>query len=110
MQAAQRDDFVMLLLRLRFESGEDGVPLLAFRRSDRRGLHGVGIFILLAQPLLGHELGISAQQNIGTAAGHVGRDRDHALAARLRHQERFALVILGVQDFVPDAHLAQDLR
>ena len=55
-----------------------------------------------------HELGIAAEQNVGTAAGHVGGDRDRALAAGLRHDVGFALVILGVQHFVPHAHLLQD--
>ena len=72
METAQFDDFVVFLLRLRLKPGENLVPLLAFRRPDRRGLHGVGIFVLLAQPLFGHEFGIATEQNIGTAAGHVG--------------------------------------
>ena len=57
-----------------------------------------------------HEFRIAAQQNIGTAAGHVGGNGNRALAARLRHDVRFALVILGVQHFVPDAHAFQDAR
>ena len=57
--------------------------------------------------LLGHELGIAAEQNVGAAAGHVGGDGDRALASGLRHDERFALVILGVQHLVLDAHFLQ---
>src|SRR5690349_17189233 len=98
----------MFLLRLGLTAGKYFVPLSAFRRSDRRGLHGVWILIFLAEPLLGHELRISAQQNIGTAAGHIGGYRHDALAACLSDKERLALMILGVQYFVPDAHLAQD--
>ena len=52
---------------------------------------------LLHQFLLGHELRIAAQQDVGTAAGHVGRDRDHALASGLGDDLGFALVKLGVQ-------------
>ena len=51
----------------------------------------------------GHDFGIAAEQNVGTAAGHVGRDRDRAFAARLRNDVGFTLVILGVQHFVPHA-------
>ena len=56
------------------------------------------------QDIARHGLRVAAQQNVGTAAGHVGGDRDCALAAGLRDNVRFALVVLGVQHFVPDAH------
>ncbi len=46
-------------------------------------------------------LRVAAQQNVGSAAGHVGGNRDRAFASRLRDDEGFALVILGVQDLVP---------
>ena len=59
---------------------------------------------------LGHELGVAAEQDVGTAAGHVGGDGDRALAAGLRDDVGFALVVLGVQHFVPDAHLLEDRR
>src|ERR1700746_155938 len=59
--------------------------------------------------LLGHELGIAAEQNVGTAACHVGGDRDHALASGLGDDFGFALVILGVEDDVLDALLFQEL-
>ena len=59
--------------------------------------------------LLGHELGIAAQQNVGAAAGHVGGDGDRALASGLRDDLGFLLVILGVQDDVLDALLLQQL-
>ena len=81
-----------------------GVPLGAFRRPDGGDLQGVGVLALLAKRFLGHELGVAAEQNVGTAAGHVGGDRDHALAAGLGDDECFALVILGVQNLVLDAN------
>src|SRR4029079_14573018 len=56
----------------------------------------------------GHELGVAAQDDVGPAAGHVGRDGDRALAAGLRDDERLLLVLLGVQDAVGDVLLAQD--
>ena len=64
---------------------------------------------LLHALLLGHELRIAAEQNVGAAAGHVGGDRDHALASGLGHDLGFALVILGVQHDVLDALLLQQL-
>src|SRR5579864_4542027 len=65
---------------------------------------------LLHAFLLGHEFGVAAEQNVGTAAGHVGGNRDHALASGLRHNLGFALVILGIQHDVLDALLLQKLR
>src|ERR1700687_3599343 len=53
---------------------------------------------LLHAFLLGHEFGVAAQQNIGAAACHVGGDGDRAFASGLRHNFRFALVELRVQD------------
>ena len=38
---------------------------------------------LLHQFLAGHEFRVAAEQNVGTAAGHVGGDGDHAEAACL---------------------------
>ncbi len=55
-----------------------------------------------------HELGVAAEDDVGPAAGHVGRDGDRALAPRLRDDERLALVLLGVQDGVLDPLLAQE--
>ena len=65
---------------------------------------------LLHAFLLGHEFGVAAEQDVGTAACHVGGDRDHALASGLRHNLGFALVILGIQHDVLDALLLQKLR
>ena len=56
------------------------------------------------------EVRIAAEQNVGSAAGHVGRDRDRAFAPGLRDDEGFTLVILGVEDFVRDTHALQDAR
>ena len=53
----------------------------------------------LAEPWIG----IAAQQNVGAAAGHVGRNSDRGFAAGLREMWGFALVIFGVQHFMADA-------
>src|SRR5579863_3492284 len=55
---------------------------------------------LLYALLLGHEFRIAAQQNIGSAAGHVGGDGDHALASSLGNNFSLAFVIFRVQDYV----------
>ena len=44
-----------------------------------------------------------AELDVGTAAGHVGRDRDGAGLARVLDDLGLALVVLGVQDLVLDA-------
>ena len=57
-----------------------------------------------------HELGVAAEQDVGAAAGHVGRDRDRGLAAGLRDDLGFLRVVLRVQDDVLDAAQLQQLR
>jgi hypothetical protein len=59
---------------------------------------------LLQASLLGHELGVAAEQDVRAAPGHVGGNRDHSLTAGLRHDIRLALVLLGVQDLVLNPH------
>ena len=97
VQAAQRDYLFVVAVGLLLELGERRQPLFLG--------HLVGIDVLLAERLAGLHFGVAAQQNVGSAAGHVGRDGDRALAPGLRHDGRFALVILGVQHFQLDAHL-----
>src|SRR5581483_8984288 len=52
---------------------------------------------------LGEELGVAAEEDVRSAARHVRRDRDPALASRLRDDLRLALVLLRVQDVVRHA-------
>ena len=105
VQAAERDHFVVFLRICAWIWLKTRVPFRAIFVAD-----GVRILVLLAQALAREELRIAAQQNVGAAAGHVGGNRDRALAAGLRDDERFALVILGVQHFMPHAHLLQNAR
>ncbi len=66
---------------------------------------------LLGQRLLPrHVLGVAAEQDVGAAAGHVGGDRDVALAAGLRDDLGFLRVVLRVEHDVLDAALAQQRR
>ncbi len=64
--------------------------------------------------LLGGEVEVLAEFDVGTPARHVGRDRDRAFLARPRDDFGFSLVILGVQHLVPEPlpleHLGQGLR
>ncbi len=62
-----------------------------------RGTQGLRDSLLHAF-LLCHEFGVSAKQNIGSAARHVGGDRDHAFAAGLGNNLGFSFVLLGVQN------------
>jgi hypothetical protein len=52
----------------------------------------------------------AAQDDVGTAARHVGGDGDGAEAARLGHDLGFPLVVLGVQHHVPDVFALQQAR
>ena len=54
------------------------------------------------------ESGIAPEQNVERAASrHVGRNGHGSFTARLRDDVGFPLVILGVQDLVPDAVLLE---
>jgi hypothetical protein len=52
----------------------------------------------LRKDLLGQEVGVAAEQDVGPATGHVGGDRHRALGAGLGDDLGLALVILGVED------------
>ncbi len=119
VEAADRDDLVVLGVGLPLQRRED--PLV------RRARHAIEVveveevdellvvdelLLALRQPLgdlLGqrllprHELGVAAEQDVGAAAGHVGRDRDRVLAPGLGDNLRFLRVVLRVEDDVLDA-------
>ena len=63
----------------------------------------------LDEVLLGHELGVAAEQDVRAAAGHVGGDGDHAEAAGLGDDLGFLLVELGVEDDVAHAFSLEDV-
>ena len=68
----------------------------------------------LTQVSLGQILGVTAQHDIGTTAGHVGGHGDRAQLTGLSHDLSFLLVVLCVQDVMLDAlaleHVGQLLR
>ncbi len=63
--------------------------------------------------LLGREVEVGAELDVGAAAGHVRRDRDGVALPRPGHDFRLPLVVLRVQHLVleppPLEHLAQRL-
>ena len=61
----------------------------------------------LAQVVGGHVLGVAAQHDIGTTAGHVGGHGNGPELARLGHDLGLLLVVLGVEQIVADALLGQ---
>src|SRR5579884_2867817 len=68
-----------------------------------------------ANPLVLHlgaseELRVPAEQNVGAAPGHVGRDRHLPEAPSLRDDVRLGFVVDGVQHVVLDARLLEELR
>ena len=128
VQAADGGDFVVFFVGLDLVAIEDFGPLIggddvfvAGVIPDRAlGFVDVDLNLalggaqrlrdsLLHALLLGHEFRIAAEQNVGTAAGHVGGDRDHAFASGLGDDFGFALVILGIQHDVLDAFFLQQL-
>ena len=108
VKAAELNDFLVLLLGF---LGELGIELLVelsrfldlvrhvFIVAD--GFFDNCVFVALtAHFVLSHKFGVSAQQNIRTASGHVGGNGDGALLAGLRDDFRLALVEFGVQNYV----------
>src|SRR6185369_1170885 len=89
MQSASLNDFFVLFIDLRLHFGNRSVPL--FWRRGRR------IEVAFAKNVTRHEVGVSAEQNIGTAARHICGDGYGALSSGLSHDLRFLLVVLSVQ-------------
>ena len=102
VEAAETGDLVVLGLDGLLGLGQRVVPrrLVLLGRLDR------------VEPALleggdGHELGVAAEHDVGTAPRHVGGDGDGALAAGLGDDRGLALVVLGVEHLVRDALAAQ---
>ena len=117
---------VVFFVGLRFVTDEDFIPLVGWNHVFIAGVipdrtlavvhFGLNLALSGAQWLgnslfdaflLGRELGIAAQKNVGSAARHVSGNRDHAFTAGLRNDLRLTLVIFGVQDDVPDIFFLQ---
>ncbi len=102
VQAAGLDHLGGLLAGLLLDQGQLLVPggLVLLGRLHR-------IQAAFAQPLVGEEVDVAAQHDVGAAAGHVGGDGDAAAAARHRDDARLLLVVLGVEHVVRDAALLE---
>ena len=59
--------------------------------------------------LFGHELGVATQQNVGSAACHIGRDGYGTFSSGLGDDLGLTLVELGIQHHVLDALLLQEV-
>ena len=82
-----------------------GVGCTLFGELSRIRIEPVG-----NQHIVHQDIGVAAQQDVGTAACHVRGDGHGAQTACLRDNLRFTLVILRVQDFVLDAATRKRLR
>ena len=109
------------LLRL---LGDDGLMLGHFLSEQLPGIQNllvVGVSVAggvhddlfgvtgLHQVSSGQILGVAAQHDIGTTAGHVGSHGDRTQLTGLSHDLSFLLVVLGVQQVVLDALPGQQL-
>src|SRR6185312_12095792 len=57
-----------------------------------------------------HELGVAAEEHVGAAAGHVGRDGERLVATGLRDDLGLAHVVLGVEHRVRNVLLLEHVR
>ena len=126
MQAAEGHDFVVFRFALLGELRVDRFPLIGGNLKNfpfvlkqnhgHGGLRGLvssavgrnhsgrggvrhGHFIF-EEIIAGHLLGIAAEKDVCTAASHVRGYGDRPFATGLGYDARFALMLLGVQDFV----------
>src|SRR5579863_644765 len=129
VQSAGGNDFIVLFVSLLFITIQDFRPLgggdyvlVATVVPDRTlAVVHYGLYLALggAQRLcdsflhafhFGREFRISTEQNIGSAARHVGGNRHHAFASGLGHYLRFFFVLLGVQYPVLQTFFLQQFR
>ena len=119
VEASDVNDLLVLGVGLLLEMVEDAVPVGSRRLVERVEMIEVDelavvrealfafrqtLCLLLAQQLLArHELGIAAEQDVRSAAGHVRGNRDRAPAPGLGNELRFLRVVLRVEDHVFDA-------
>ena len=94
---------IALTARSSAQLAVDAARLVALGAEDVQtaDLHDVDLFAVGVLHL--GRLGIddaAAEFDVGSAAGHVGRDRDRARLTGARDDFRFALVVLGVEHVV----------
>ncbi|MPM11241.1 hypothetical protein SDC9_57580 [bioreactor metagenome] len=105
VEAPEGDDLLVLHLRLL-------LVLLQYLGVVGLILGGVlqRVDTTVLERLVGQELGVATEDDVGATTGHVGRDCDGALAARLRNDGRLTLVVLRVQHLVRHADLLEQRR
>ena len=74
------------------------------------GVLGSGVDAVVAQDVERQEVGVAAQQDVGTTTGHVRGDGDGTQTTGLGDDGGLALVVLGVEDLVLDAAAGQKTR
>ncbi len=92
-----------------------GLDLLVQRLPFRLQLRDARGLVVVRQIGIGLDeagllLDVAAQHDVGTAARHVGGDRDHLRPTRLRDDLRLARVLLGVEHLVRQLFLVQQVR
>src|SRR5687768_12468578 len=90
VETTDTNDFLVLVFHDSLGPGKGFRPLLL------SGFVRIDLFPL--EKLAGHEIRVSTEQYVCTAAGHVGGNRDCAFTSGLRNDLCFALVILGVEN------------
>ena len=98
METSGRDHGLLVLLAIGFDFVEN---FLLSRVCQR---------VVLIENALEEEVSITAEENVRSAAGHIGGDGHGAFATGLGDDFRFFLVKLGVQHVVLDAIAAQVAR
>ena len=114
-EAAGRDDAVVLVGADALRLGERGGAIGGGGSGRAALLHlvalvNVRVEAALAQHVVGQHVGIAAEQDVGTAAGHVRGDGHGAHAAGLRDDVGLALVVLRIEGLVLDAALVEQAR
>ncbi len=104
----------LLHLRLDVDLGKRRKALLVLTGLDRSRSSGLRCRALVCVPFQDvvprEHLGVAAEDDVGAATGHVGRDRDRALSAGLGDDVRLALVLLRVEDVERNALLLEEAR
>src|SRR3989442_13215198 len=94
-----------LVIGARFTGGAVGTVGADYSR--RRGVGNGELF--LQTMLARHGLGVAPQENVGSAAGHVGGNGHGSFAPRLGDDLGFAFMLFGVEHLMRDAGFFQDL-
>ena len=114
VQPAERDDLLVLGVGLLLELTVDrlvlGLVLGALLLVHLEQQVAVVVELTGGHLLPREVLGVAAEQDVDTSAGHIRRDGDRALAAGLSDDHGLLLVVLRVEDVVGDAATIEQRR